>query len=44
MKFEKMSTAASIGYILGWGFGVLVSSVIYTYVGLTILGYLGWMP
>jgi len=39
-----MKTEVVVGKLLGWSLGVVFASVIHTWLGLTILGYLGWMP
>lgn len=44
MKLKEKSTAYIIGTVLGWFLGILFASVIHTYLGLTILTALGWMP
>lgn len=41
---QKQSTAETIGRIIGWGAGLMVGAVVHTYLGLTILNYLGWLP
>lgn len=44
MSFKEKPTSAIIGAFIGWFVGVLFASVIHTYLGLTILTALGWMP
>ena len=41
---EDNSVAKITGKLLGWACGVICGSVIYTYLGITVLNHLGWMP
>lgn len=41
---QKQSKAEIIGRLFGWGIGLMVGAVVHTYLGLTILKYLGWLP
>lgn len=44
MKLKEKTATYIISAVLGWFLGMLVASVIHTYLGLTILTALGWMP
>lgn len=37
-------TAEKLGKIVGAIFGIVFASIIHTWLGLTILNYLGWLP
>jgi len=41
---DTRTFSEKIGKLVGWGCGVIVASIIHTWIGLWALTNLGWLP
>jgi len=44
MSIKNTGKAELVARVIGWALGVVMAAIVYTYLGLVILEYLGWLP